>query len=155
MGSDKENIFCQKAMYYCGYQERTEKEVHAKLRTWGVAQEKVVHIIQILKAENFLNDERYVASFIRGKLRDKRWGKRKLLAVLTEKGLDPILIQEGLAAIEDMDYLQNLHYVADRKKRALVGVTSAQARQKLTNYLLQKGYEPDLVIQVVQETIVS
>ena len=82
---------------------------------------------------------------------DKKWGKRKLLAALTAKGLDRALIQKGLATIEPTDYLQRLRHVAERKKQTLTGANAMQTRQKLTNYLLQKGYEPDLVTQTVKE----
>lgn len=153
MTPDKESARYQKAARYCGYQERTEKEVQEKLRAWGVTQKEAAHMMQTLKADNFLNEERYVKVFISGKSIDKKWGKRKLAASLTAKGLDQALIHKGLATIEPTDYLQRLRYVADKKKRTLAGATTMQAKQKLTNHLLQKGYEPDLVIQIVQEII--
>ncbi len=153
MTSYKEGTIYQKAIRYCGYQERTEKEVQEKLRAWGVAQkEEEVRIIQALQEDNFLNEERYVEAFIRGKFLGKQWGKRKMFDVLTKKGVDSVLIQKGLATIETTDYLQHLRYVANRKKQSLAEASSIQGMQKLTNYLLQKGYEPDLVTQTVQES---
>ena len=151
MISDQEDIFYQKAAHYCGYQERTEKEVQGKLRTWGVEKKEEERIIQTLKADHFLDEERYVEAFIRGKFLGKQWGKRKILDALTEKGLDQALIQKGIATIEPADYLQHLCYLAERKKQSLAGTPLIQARQKLMNYLLQKGYEPDLVIKTVQD----
>jgi regulatory protein len=152
MTSDKKETAYQKAIRYCGYQERTGKEVQEKLRAWGVAQkEEEVRIIQALQEDNFLNEERYVEAFIRGKCLSKQWGKRKMFDALTKKGLDQVLIQKGLATLATAEYLQRLRYVADRKKQSLAGATSLQRKQKLTNYLLQKGYEPDLVLQTVQE----
>jgi regulatory protein len=152
MATDQEDVIYRKAARYCGYQERTEKEVQEKLRAWGVEQKsEEERIIKALRVNRFLDEERYVEAFIRGKFSGKQWGKRKLLAALGKKGLSQALIQQGLAAIETTDYLQTLHRVADRKKKSLAGATSIQKRQKLTNYLLQKGYEPDLVCQTVQE----
>jgi regulatory protein len=151
MISDQEDIFYQKATHYCGYQERTEKEVQGKLRTWGVEKKEEERIIQTLKADHFLDEERYVEAFIRGKFLGKKWGKRKILDALTEKGLDQALIQKGIATIEPADYLRHLRYLAERKKQSLAGTPLIQARQKVTNYLLQKGYEPDLVIKTVQD----
>jgi regulatory protein len=156
MTPDKENSVYQKVAHYCGYQERTYKEVQEKLRTWGVEKKsEEERIIQALKVDNFLSEERYVEAFIRGKCLGKQWGKRKIFDALTKKGLDQALIQKGLATIEPADYLQRLRYVADRKKKSLAGATSIQESQKLTNYLLQKGYEPDLVTQTIQELIVQ
>ncbi len=150
---DKEDILYQKAAHYCGYQERTKKEIQNKLRAWGVEKKVEERIIQTLKADHFLDERRYVEAFIRGKFLGKKWGKRKISTALTEKGFDQALIQQGVAGIENADYLQSLRYLADRKKQVLAGVSSLQAREKLTNYLLRKGYEPDLVIQTVKEII--
>ncbi len=153
MTSNHEDTHYQKAVRYCAYQERTEKEVQEKLRAWGVKQDEITHIIRTLKQDRFLDEERYVTAFVRGKLLAKKWGKRKLWAVLMERGISQALIQKGLAVIEDTDYIQSLHHVAKQKKQSLADITSMQARQKLINYLLQKGYESDLVIRTVQEMI--
>jgi regulatory protein len=152
---DKEEILYQKAAHYCGYQERTEKEIQNKLRAWGVEKKEAERVLQTLKEDHFLDEGRYVEAFIRGKFLGKKWGRRRIFAALTEKGLDQALVQQGIATIENADYLQSLRYVADRKKQTLSGVPSIQARKKLTNYLLQKGYEPDLVIKTVQDIIVQ
>ena len=144
----------EKAARYCSYQDRTEKEVRSKLRTLGVTQEaEVVQLIQALKTEKFLDEERYVASFVRGRLIGKQWGKRKIRLALVGKGVEPALIDKELAVIEDADYLQTLQEVATKKKQGLAGKSPRQDQQKLTNYLLQKGYEPDLVYQIAQELV--
>lgn len=141
---------------YCSYQDRTEKEVCEKLRALGVEQTTALEqFIQILKTEKFLDEERYVASFVRGRLVGKNWGKRKIRLALANKGLAPALVDKELAAIDDVDYLQILQAVATRKMQGFTEKSSRQSRQKLINYLLQKGYEPDIVYQQVQELIVE
>lgn len=151
---NKKNNAYEKVVQYCGYQERTEQEVRNKLHALGVTQTREKdQFIRALKAENFLNEERYIEAFIRGKVLSRQWGKKKLLITLTNKGLDPTLIQKGLDALADTDYLQSLHKAADRKKRSLAGKDPVLYKQKLTHYLLQKGYEPELVYQVTQQSI--
>ncbi|MEM9416807.1 MAG: RecX family transcriptional regulator [Bacteroidota bacterium] len=143
-----------KAARYCSYQDRTEKEVRVKLHALGVTQETAVEeLMQALRAEKFLDEERYVASFIRGRIVGKQWGRRKIQRALASKGVAEMLIRQGLAAIDEAAYLQGLRTVAERKKQVLADKDPRQ--QKLTNYLLQKGYEPDLVYQIVQELAAS
>ncbi|MCU0318284.1 MAG: RecX family transcriptional regulator [Amoebophilaceae bacterium] len=154
MALDKSDAVYQKAMRYCSYQERTVKEVQEKLRGWGVEGQNEAPIIQALKEDRFLDEGRYIAAFIRGKFLGKKWGKEKLAAVLTSKGLDQVLVRQGLAMIEDADYIQSLRDVAERRSASLVEVTPTEAKRKLMNYLFQKGYEFDLVLQTVQEIIV-
>ena len=129
---------------YCSYQDRTKKEVRAKLQALGIVQAtEQASFIQALKADRFLDEERYVASFIRARCPTKHWGKRKLQHALVSKGIADDLIQQGLAAIDDAVYWETLQALAARKKQTLPN--EAQQPQKLTQYLLQKGYEPDLV----------
>mmetsp|Transcript_26439 Transcript_26439/g.61538 ORF Transcript_26439/g.61538 Transcript_26439/m.61538 type:complete len:160 (-) Transcript_26439:496-975(-) len=151
MAIDKYAAVYRKAAHYCSYQERTEQEVRARLRAWGIAnRENEAYIIQVLKENHFLDETRYVETFIRGKFWGKRWGKRKLMAALAKNGINEALIQTGLNTIESADYLKILHDVALQKYQTLTTVYPIQREQKLANYLLQKGYEPDLVHQTVR-----
>ena len=94
-----------------------------------------------------------MSSFVRGRLIGKHWGKRKIKLALAGKGVDASLIDKELAAIKEAEYLQTLREVATKKKQGLAGKDPRQDQQKLTNYLLQKGYEPDLVYQTVHELV--
>jgi regulatory protein len=142
----------QKAQRYCSYQERTCKEVREKLRAWGIIQPEIIErILQMLTEQHFLDEQRYVEAFIRGKFVSRRWGKKKLSMALTQKGLAPSVIQQGLDAITPEDYRETLRYVAHRKQQSLLGMPFTQQKRKLRSYLLQKGYETDLIGTVLSE----
>ncbi len=143
------------AARYCSYQERTEQEVHKKLATLGVPAEEVEPLIEVLKAQRFLNEERYVEAFIQGKWGRKQWGKRKLKMALIGKGVAPTYIQQGLDSIDETAYRQVLQELADKKRASLQAYTHAEQQQKTTNYLLQRGYEPDLVYSTVQKSLLE
>src|SRR5690554_7346866 len=68
----------RKLEYYCSYQDRCYKEVITKLKTLGMLQTAVDHILDHLVAHDFLNEERFAKSFARGKHRIKGWGKRRI-----------------------------------------------------------------------------
>ncbi len=141
----------QKAARYCSYQERTVQQVRQKLRALGVqhaADEEA--LIRALQEARYLDEARYVAAYVSGKLRAQRWGKRKIKAALLQKGIAPALVQAGLADVAAEDYDKTIRTAAQQKKRQLPGTDVRQDQQKLTNYLLQKGYESDIVHEVVQ-----
>ena len=146
----------QRAQRYCSYQERTETEVREKLRTWGIAQKSAADsIVQALKAACLLDEGRYIASFVRGKFFNKKWGQRKILYALTKKNLDQAPIQKGLALIEGADYERTLRCLAEQKNQSLATQDANQRQQKLMRYLLQKGYEPHLVQKTVQDILAA
>ena len=67
-----------KAESYCAYQERAQQEVRNKLYEWGLHQQDTESIISELILTNFLNEERFAASYVSGKFNIKRWGKIKI-----------------------------------------------------------------------------
>jgi len=142
----------QKAAHYCGYQDRTEAQVRAKLHALGVEDATIAdQIIQRLHAERYLDEERYAVAFVRGKFVDKKWGKQKIRHALTVQGIASARIESALATLPNTDYLQTLRHLALQKKQQLTGQAATQVQQKLTRHLLQKGYESDLVSKIVQE----
>lgn len=141
------------AVRYCSYQERTELEVHKKLAALGVPSEEIAPLIETLKSERWLDEARYVEAFIHGKWGQKQWGRRKLQIALRSKGVTPEYIQEGLTSIDEADYRQRLQELADKKKQLLSTYSAVEQQHKLTNYLLQKGYEPELVYSIVHNLL--
>ncbi|MEI6900383.1 MAG: RecX family transcriptional regulator, partial [Bacteroidota bacterium] len=63
---------------YCAYQERSISDVEDKLRQWAVQSSSVPYIINLLQKEDYLNEERFVKSFARGKFRIKKWGRYRI-----------------------------------------------------------------------------
>jgi len=57
----------QKLMHYCAYRDRSQKEVETKLDEMRMIPEAKEKIIISLMQENFLNEERFARSFVRGK----------------------------------------------------------------------------------------
>lgn len=113
----------------------------------------IAQIMQRLAREGFLDEERYVAAFVRGKFLNRGWGKRKLAAMLAQKGISAQHIQAGLAMISTDDYRQVVYNLAVQKKQQLLSMDVYQAQQRLTRYLLQKGYELDVVRPIVEELL--
>ncbi|MGV8946239.1 MAG: regulatory protein RecX [Lutibacter sp.] len=138
---------------FCAYQERCHKEVEQKLydlRMIPEAREKIIlHLLQ----HNFLNEERFSKAFARGKFSIKNWGKIKIVNELKFKNISPYNIKTALKEIEDNAYLETLQKIA-KKKLALIKETNAfKKRSKLLSYLSSKGYESELIYEVVKSLI--
>ena len=67
-----------KAMRYCAYQERAPREVAEKLKELGQSPSEVTELLQQLKDDDFVNEQRFAKLFSSGKFRIKQWGKRKI-----------------------------------------------------------------------------
>lgn len=143
----------QKLKHYCAYRERCHKEVEAKLLELRMIPEVSAHIINALLQENFLNEERFARSFARGKFRIKHWGKVRIIRELKARAISKYNIDFALTEIDEITYLKTLDKIA-RKKLALVhDQNNLKVKKKLTDHLLYKGFESQLVYEKVRELL--
>jgi regulatory protein len=141
----------QKLRQYCGYQERSHYEVQQKLWDLGVRRPEHDEILSTLIEENYLNEERFAIQFAGGKFRMKEWGRKKIYYALREKKVSEYSIKKAMKQIPEEDYLKTLHQLAEKKYHSLRGEQYLVRRKKTMDYLLQKGFEPELVTGVLKE----
>ncbi|MBY0481625.1 MAG: RecX family transcriptional regulator [Chitinophagaceae bacterium] len=135
----------QKIKQYCAYQERSHSETKDKLYSFGLFKSDVEIILSKLIEENYLNEERYAQHFAGGHFRLKKWGKIKIKAALQQKKVSAYNIKIGLKEIDDADYLKCLSQLTVQKWKLLASEQWINRMAKTTNYLLQKGFEPNLI----------
>jgi regulatory protein len=156
-GEKKQKVYTQhqalvKAESYCAYQERCQQEVRDKLYSWGLHENEVENIIADLISKNFLNEERFAKAFAGGKFRIKKWGRVKIRMELKRRKVSEYCIKKGLAEIDEDDYFKTLKKITAEKTSATKERDSKKKKFKIMNYLLSRGYESDLVREVVGET---
>jgi len=142
----------QKAKQYCAYQERSHSEVKEKLYSFGLRKNEVEQVLTQLIEENYCNEERFAELFAGGKFRMKQWGRIKIRHALQEKRISDYCIKKALKTISDEDYLKTLEKLATQRWASVKTEKNIFTRMaKTRDYLMQKGYEYDLVSQIVQQ----
>ena len=135
---------------YCAYQERCHKEVEQKLYDLNMIPEAKEKIIIHLLQHNFLNEERFAKAFVRGKFSIKNWGKQRILNELKFRNISIYNINTALKEIDDEDYLKTLQKIAKKKLPLIKESNAFKKSSKLVNYLISKGFEPNLVYPIVK-----
>ena len=141
----------QKLRHYCAYQERSQHEVVQKLWELGVRKADHDELVATMIEEDYLNEERFAVQFAGGKFRMKEWGRKKIFYGLKEKGVSNYNITKALASINEDDYQKTLYKLAEKKYELLSDEDALSRKRKTTDYLIQKGYEHDLVSGVLKE----
>jgi regulatory protein len=136
---------------YCAYQERSHQEVKNKLYTFGLFKSEVEELITRLITEGFLNEERFAKAFAGGKFRMQKWGRIKIVHELEARGLTKNCIKAGLREIDDDDYRNALQDLLDKKAAQIHEEDVFVKRDQLARYAIQKGFEPDLVWQLLKQ----
>jgi regulatory protein len=143
----------QKLRFYCAYQERCHMEVKEKLYSFGLRKQMVEESIAQLIEEDYLNEERFAIQFAGGKFRMKQWGRVKIKHALQQKQVSTYCINKAMKEIDEADYEKTLHKEAEQKWNSVKGpgVNLFVKMSKTTDYLLQKGYEAELVRGAIAE----
>lgn len=135
----------QIAMKFCGYRERSKKEVEDKLIAKSFNQKIIKVCIERLVELDFLNNIRFSKSFSRGKNNNNRWGKNKIKFHLKNKGLTDDEINIGIESIDKESYLNILKKNIELYNKKL----KEPDRNKLIGHLINKGYEMDLILRYI------
>jgi regulatory protein len=153
MGPNKKTLTTEQALqklrHYCGYQERCHSEVKEKLYSLGVFKNEQDSIIATLIEEGYLNEERFATAFAGGKFRVKQWGRVKIKYELKQKQVSEYSIKKALQQIEEKEYKDVLKKLADEKYAGLKNEQHLVRKKKTMDYLLQRGFEMELVRGVV------
>lgn len=137
----------QKLINYCVYQDRCHKEVEEKMRDFLLIPDAKDEILLYLIKENYLNEERFTRSYIRGKFYVKHWGKQKIKLQLKMKGISEKLIQNCMDEIYEDDYIKQIKIFAEKLLPTYKGLNDFQRKNKLIRFLVTKGYEYELIIE--------
>ena len=136
----------QKARHYCAYQERSHSEVKEKLYALGLFRNQVDITLAALIEDNYLNEERFARQFAGGKFRMKHWGRVKIKYALKQKQVSEYCIKKGLREIDESDYAVTLEKLASDRWESLSSEPNLFIKlRKTKDYLLEKGYEPQLI----------
>lgn len=140
----------QKLVNYCVYQDRCHAEVEQKMREFVLIPEAKEEIILYLLKENYLNEERFTRSYIRGKFYIKNWGKTKIKIHLKQKGITEKLITKCFDEIDNRDYLSIIEKIYENYFSKQKGLREYQKKSKTIKYLLSRGFEYENILQVIE-----
>lgn len=138
---------------YCVYQDRCHKEVEVKLQEFTLIEEAKNQIILHLLEHNFLNEERFSKSFARGKFNIKKWGKQRIIRELKFRDISQYNIKTALKEIDEEDYLITIQEVTKKRNEQITEQNIYKRKKKLTDFLLRKGYEYDLIHKTVSTVL--
>ena len=132
---------------FCAYQERCHKEVEEKLKSMGMIDESIAHIIGHLIEQNYLNEERFTVQFTLGKLRIKSWGLERILRELKLRGISSYNLKTAAKVYEEGPYLEIFDRLAQRKIAAVQGLPLETRKKKVFEYLRYRGWSTELIYE--------
>ena len=139
----------QKLRFYCRYQQRCQSEIKQKLFELRVDKKDHDAFMGELIKENCLNDERFAVAFVSGRFRLKQWGRKKIQKGLKEKRVSDEIAHKALEQINEKEYRAILDKLAKERYASLKHEPYLVRKKKTMDYLMQKGYEVDLIADTI------
>ncbi len=141
----------ERAKRYCSYQERSISDVIRRLKEWNLKDSIIEKIILSLKKEGYVDDQRFAKVYAGSKFRINKWGRNKIIQELQRKQIPELIIHIGLKEIDEDEYITTLKGLITKKGFDIKEKDPFIARGKLAAYAISKGFEPDIVWDIINE----
>ncbi|GAB1405050.1 Regulatory protein RecX [anaerobic digester metagenome] len=138
---------------WCALRERCEVETRIHANNLGFPQENIEKILRHLKSEQFLNEERFAKLYAGSKFRYKHWGRQRIIGELRARQIPEKIIQIGLSEIDEKEYRESVKNLVKHKIEITDPSNELLFKHRLAKSAIGKGYEADLVHEVIDELI--
>ena len=122
-------------------------DLEQKMRNWGISSADIQRIITSLIDERYVDNLRFSIAYVRDKTRFNHWGRIKTRLMLRQKHIPQNTIDEAFTELPESDYQKAFEAERDKKMRQLRALKPFERNRKTAAYLIQKGFEPDVVFK--------
>ncbi len=136
-----------KALSYLSYRRRTETELVQHLKDFD--EDTIEKTLEKIKGYSFIDDEAYGEDYVDTQANQLK-GRYLIERGLIQKGIQQEIVETALSRLteeEELENAQRLAYEFFRSKRKL---PYNQLKQKLSQKLLSKGYNWDIIKKSLQ-----
>ena len=141
----------RKGEYYCSYQERCHAEVYKKLKTYTSSNTDINEVISKLIADDFLNETRFSESFVRGKFKNKNWGKIRLILELKKRSISKKNIEIAMKQINqniyEAKFKERFNFLIEKFKNEKKIIM----KKKIFYYFNYRGWEHEIIYNEINK----
>lgn len=142
----------EKLAALCSRSEQCEFDLTRKLCNWLVPPSDRKEIIDYLRDNRYLDDERFARSFTNDKARFSHFGPFRIRMELVKRKIPAPLIKNALEQVDKEVWKQGLLKNASAKARNLdlIGEVGYNNRNKLLRYLISRGFSSSSSLKAVE-----
>jgi len=149
--SQEQHIAYDKSAVLCSRSEKCTSEILEKLKLYGLSVEESLPVIKQLKAEKYLDDERFARAYVKDKFRFNHWGKQKIEFMLRSKKISQEILELAFEEIVEDDYSEGLLKLISDKAISVKAKDKYDKRNKLMRFALSRGFDSNKVYAIFKE----
>lgn len=136
-----------RAYNYLSYRDRSADELVRYLEGKDYDSPTVQQVVERLKSEGSLNDERFAEQWVQERTLYRHASKRKIYQELMQKGIGREIIDEALSKVNNQDQQATIRQLIQAKQL----MQKYQDERKLIQYLRGKGFRYSDITAAIQE----
>ena len=141
----------EKALRLLAVRARSRKELSDRLRQAKFSIETIENTLHVLERLKLVNDAEFAVSFGRNRTVTKPSGSFLLRQELKVKGLNEEDIQKGLtAAFAEKSEADLAWELAVKSKKRYASQEELKAKKRVSDFLLRRGFQWDVVSDVIE-----
>lgn len=133
------------SLLFLSYRMRSNKEIVDYLHKKEYATKTIQEVIQKLKKYDYINDKEFAKAFVSSKKSTSMKGPNILKQELFQKGISKELISETVGNFSFEEQVEKAMKLLQKKGNAGGRYSPRQLQDKLSQYLLAKGYSYDVI----------
>jgi regulatory protein len=137
----------------CSKKEICSYDAAKNLNNWGLTESDTQEIIDFLIKERYIDDLRFATHFASDKFRFNKWGKYKISYALKQKQIPELLIAEAINSLSTDNYRSLLREELRKKLHSFPKSSTYELKAKLYRFAASRGYENDLIIELLNELL--
>lgn len=144
----------QRSLNFLTFRARSVDEMRKYLARRGYEESVIDETLSRLAGIGLLDDEAFAGAWIASRAAAKGYGPRRLKNELLKKGVKGETIDEKIEEVyEPGADPERVYGMAERRLASMRGVDAQAARRRLTQFLLNKGFDYDTVKDAVAQAM--
>lgn len=139
------------ALRLISYRERSTAELVTRLADKGYDSAEIDAAVERLRTLGYLDDERFARSLTESRVRNKHWGRTRILADLAKKGVPSDIAQSVLAELDAETETRTATEALGRWMRTNRAPSPLERRdfERAYRHLAARGFSSAIIMRVL------
>ena len=155
---EKENKYYEiynNILKYIKTKLRSEYEIREYIKKNEIDKITEENLINKLKDSKLIDDKTYTYAYIHDRMKFSNDGPYKIKKELIKNKIEENIIEEELNKIDKEEIYEKLKKQILKKLSANTKYSNNMIKQKLINYFITQGYEKQMIIEILENNLVS
>lgn len=137
------------ALRLLAFRPRSENELRKRLAQKKLPQESVERVMDELRSQRMLDDERFAKLYALSRMQSRSFGKGKVRRELVQRGLSGPQVAQAMESIADISEEEVAREIASKRLIAMRGLSAEAKKRRLHGVLMRRGFSADVTFKVL------